>query len=117
MAPHRHNDETVRIWDAATGEQRATLTGHRGQVWTVAIAPDGTWLATGSQDKTARIWNIDSLQSDSGFAERISMDSVAFAPDGTWLAAGGDDGTVRIVDATTGKHRATQVGTKRGWLR
>jgi WD40 repeat protein len=33
---------TVRIWDAVTGEQRAALTGRRGQVRSVAISPDGT---------------------------------------------------------------------------
>ena len=36
-----------------------TLTGHRGWVTAVAIAPDGSWLATASADKTARIWAAD----------------------------------------------------------
>ena len=40
------SDGTVRIWDPATGQQRATLTGHTGPVTAVAIAPDGTWLAS-----------------------------------------------------------------------
>jgi WD40 repeat protein len=35
---------------------RATLTGHQGWVNAVAIAPDGTWLATASDDDTLRIW-------------------------------------------------------------
>ena len=39
-------DGSVRIWDPATGQQRAALAGHAGPVTAVAIAPDGTWLAS-----------------------------------------------------------------------
>jgi WD40 repeat protein len=50
-------DNTVRIWDPATGQQRSTLTGHTDTVTTLAIAPDSTWLATTSPDNTVRIWD------------------------------------------------------------
>ena len=43
------DDGTVRIWDPATGQQRAALTGHTGPVTAVAIAPDGTWLASAGE--------------------------------------------------------------------
>jgi hypothetical protein len=38
---------------------RSVLTGHDGSAEAVAIAPDGTWLATTSGDQTARIWAVD----------------------------------------------------------
>lgn len=47
-------DETARIWDAATGQLRATLTGHTEEVKAVAIAPDGAWLATTSAKPLTR---------------------------------------------------------------
>ena len=50
-------DGTVRIWDAATGRERAVLKGHTGQVAAVAVAPDGSWLASGGRDGTVRIWD------------------------------------------------------------
>ena len=52
-------DGTVRIWDPATGQQRATLTGHGpARVTAVAIAPDGTWLASRRRRTgSVRIWD------------------------------------------------------------
>jgi WD40 repeat protein len=50
------NDRTARIWDAATGHQRAVLNGHTSSVNAVAWAPDGSWIATASNDGTARVW-------------------------------------------------------------
>ena len=49
-----YDDKKARIWDAATGELRATLTGHQGKRYPQSIALDGTWLATASNDETAR---------------------------------------------------------------
>jgi WD40 repeat protein len=51
------NDDTVRIWDAATGEPQATLEGHNDRVRSVAWSPDGTRLATASDDGMVRIWD------------------------------------------------------------
>jgi WD40 repeat protein len=48
--------KTARIWDR-DGTLRAILTGHGDKVHAVAIAPDGSWLATASDDYTARIWD------------------------------------------------------------
>jgi WD40 repeat protein len=93
----------VRIWDAATGRERARLDGHTGPVAAVAVAPDGTWLATGSADGTVRIWDAATGR------ERARLDghtgpvaAVAVAPDGTWLATGSADGTVRVWRMTDG---------------
>ena len=47
---------TARIWDAASGGELLTLTGHSGAVVSVAFSPDGTRIATGSVDQTARVW-------------------------------------------------------------
>ena len=44
-----------------TGTTRATLRGHTGSVWSVAISGDGTWLATASEDETVRIWDVMSM--------------------------------------------------------
>jgi WD40 repeat protein len=50
-------DDTVRVWDAATAKEIAVLRGHENRVYSAAFSPDGTRIVTASGDKTARIWN------------------------------------------------------------
>jgi WD40 repeat protein len=50
-------DETARIWDAATGRERAVLTGHHGTVADAAFTPGGTLVVTGSSDRDVRVWD------------------------------------------------------------
>ena len=112
LAGHRRSgDGSVRIWDPATGQQRAALTGHTGRVSAVAIAPDGTWLATAGGDGSVRIWDPATGKQRATLTGHTGwVRAVAIAPDGAWLATGGDDGTVRIWDPATGRQRATLTG-------
>ena len=59
MTPTSPSDEpaTARVWDAATGEELFTLTGHTDWVVGVAFNHDGTRIATASWDETAKVWD------------------------------------------------------------
>ena len=48
-------DDTVRVWDAATGAERSVLQGHSGVVYAVAFSPDGRLIMSGSSDDTVRV--------------------------------------------------------------
>lgn len=71
-----------------TQEYQGRLIGHTGRVWTTAITPDGTMVATGGADHTVRLWDVathrELARFDTGPGE---MGKVAFSPDGTTLAA------------------------------
>jgi WD40 repeat protein len=51
-------DGTVKVWEAETGKELVTLTGHTGIVSGVAFSPDGTRLATASRDGTMRVYAL-----------------------------------------------------------
>ncbi|WP_052398034.1 WD40 repeat domain-containing protein [Streptomyces sp. NRRL F-5123] len=105
------NDETVRIWDTATGAVVRTLTGHTDWVTAVAVSPDSSWLATTSNDRTVRIWDRATgalTRTLTGHTDPVN--AVAVSPDGSWLATTSNDETVRIWDAATGAAVRTLTG-------
>lgn len=90
-------DGTVRLWNPATGECTATLVGHTGRVTALAVAPDGTWIASASTDGTVRVWNPTTSGGIATLTGHIGpVTALAVAPDGTWLASAGQDCTARI---------------------
>jgi WD40 repeat protein len=68
----------------------------------IAISPDGTWLATGGNDRRAMIWGYDGRLNATLTGHAGAVDAVAISPDGSWLATGSDDGTARIWAADDG---------------
>jgi len=82
------------VWDANTGQQILTFSGHTARVLTVDWSPDGTMLPSASADGTVGVWDVMSgerLLSLVGHTNPVR--SVAFSPDGRFVVSGSGDQT------------------------
>ncbi|KAL4400710.1 Lissencephaly-1 [Malassezia pachydermatis] len=121
------SDWSVRLWDAASGEARRELRGHEHVVECVAFAPTtsyqaihtltasrpskddasaslpGQFLASGSRDKTIRIWSQQGqcLRVLSGHDNWVR--GIAFSPNGKFLLSVSDDKTIRVWDLASAR--------------
>jgi WD40 repeat protein len=97
----------VRLWDTATGKERARLLAD-DLVNSVAVTPDGKMLALACMNSTVEIWDISPQKLRCklrGHAK--SATSVAFSPDGKVLASGSQDRTIKLWDVAGAKELTT----------
>jgi WD40 repeat protein len=95
-------DAMLRLWDATTGDARATLPVPSAPVWSVAISRDGRLLAAGTQNGAVQLW---ALRPGAAPTPQAALNApggpvfaLAMSPDGRWLGAGGADGIIRVWD-------------------
>jgi Caspase domain/WD domain, G-beta repeat len=105
------HDNSIKLWDAASGRELRTLQGHENSVMSVAFSPNGQTLASGSMDRTIKLWDAASgqelrtLQGHSDYAL-----SIAFSPDGRTIASGTFDKMIKLWDAASGRDLRTLQG-------
>jgi DNA-binding beta-propeller fold protein YncE len=102
------DDNTVKVWDAVSGQEILTLKGHTNLVRSVAFSPDGKRIVSGSWDWTVKVWDAASGRETltlEGHRERAP--SVAFSPDGKRIISGSWDKTVKVWDSVSGQEALT----------
>jgi len=75
---------------------------HEDQVVAVAFSPDGKYVASGSRDGTARVWEAQTGREIARMTHEADVTDLAFSPDGKYVASGSRDGTARVWEAQTG---------------
>src|SRR5947209_11211551 len=117
-SPGRHAEiskqVSARLVPAIKPEEftlKRTLEGHAENVNSIAISPDGQTLASGSWDKTIKVWNLYTGQLFhilTGHSDYVN--SVTISSDGQTLASGSDDNTIKLWDLYTGQLLHTLEG-------
>jgi len=97
-------DQTVRVWNALTGQNTRTLRGHTGNIGggigggidSVAVSPDDQYILSSSTDGTARVWEAPDTTLTTLRGHTGAVDDAEFSPDGRRVVTAGADGTARI---------------------
>jgi WD40 repeat protein len=115
-----HEDQTIKLWDVNINSPQTLepdlqpfqiLRGHCDRILSVVFSPDGKILASGSADRTIKLWNsytgklIKTLQ-----GHRSWVWGIAISPDSKFLASGSYDHTVKVWDLESGECLQTLQG-------
>jgi WD40 repeat protein/serine/threonine protein kinase len=102
------NGKDIALWNAASHERQAILTGHELAVRSLAFSPDNRLLASGGDDSTVRIWDVargaciavlqaqDARGQSLALAPPLVVPPMVFAPDSRALAWGCFDRSIRV---------------------
>ena len=97
----------IVIWDWMTGKPAMVLKGHDDIVENIAYNPDGSLLASASDDSNVIIWDLDPKLKDSERVKatltghRALVYDVSFSPNGALLVSGGGDGVIKVWEVGT----------------
>jgi WD40 repeat protein len=119
----KHNASNTKVIDAlqkilVEGRESNRLVGHNGSVNSVSFSPDGKTLATGSSDKTIKLWNVETgkeIRTLHGHDSYVY--SVNFSPDGKTLVSGSYDNTIKLWNGSNGWDLDALMGRSCDWVR
>ncbi|WP_271254809.1 NACHT and WD repeat domain-containing protein [Pseudanabaena sp. Chao 1811] len=105
-----------RLWEVIHNIHEANrLEGHRSGVRSVAFSPDGKTIASGSYDKSIKLWNLEGKELSTLTGHSNWVRSVAFSPDGKTIASGSYDKSIKLWNLE-GKELRTLMGHSNGVL-
>jgi WD40 repeat protein len=95
----------LRLWDRASGKQLATLGGHQGVIGVLSFAPDGNRLASGSDDRSVRVWdlNVNPPRLHAEIQLQAPVCTGVFSPDGKSVITLDSLARLQLWDADTAK--------------
>ncbi|MBW4494032.1 MAG: protein kinase [Oscillatoria princeps RMCB-10] len=104
-------DNTLKLWEVATGRCLRTFEGHTESVYSVCLSPDGFFALSGSGDKTLKLWDVATGRPLRTFAGHTSyVFSVCLSPDGRFALSGSGDDTLKLWEVAAGRCLRTFEG-------
>ncbi|HEY8204049.1 MAG TPA: caspase family protein [Pyrinomonadaceae bacterium] len=109
------SDQTVKLWEVATGALLRPLTGHTERVESVSFSSDGRLLASAGGDKTVRVWDVETGSVVRTFSDSTALfRAVVFSPDGRMVAAAADEKI--ILFETNSGTVIRKIDPQSGWI-
>jgi WD40 repeat protein len=107
-------DGSVAIWDPSGGTVRTQKGGHPKGAMSVAISPDGRYVASGAADQVIRLWELPDCREVRKFdtGPDFSTTAMAFSPDSKHLFSGGKRGEVTMWEIETGRPKVVVTHSK-----
>lgn len=90
------DDQTLRLWEVATGQELRTFTGHTNKVRGCAFGPDGRYALSASDDHTLRLWEVATGTLQAIWHGEAPAECCAFSPLGDRVLAGDGLGGVHL---------------------
>ena len=96
--------QSVIVFAQSVKLETVVQKGHNAAVKAVAVSPDGKFIATGSRDRSAKVWDISSGRELRSFlGHQLTVNGVEFSSDGKLLATSSADNTAKVWEVLTGK--------------
>jgi WD40 repeat protein/serine/threonine protein kinase len=112
------------VWNLKEGSQQHVLRGHANSVWDIAFSPNGTTIATSSEDRHVKIWSTaDGSEKIELSGIQTRNNAIVFSPDGKTLVLGTGTGnsptdtgvgSISLWHAATGQHMFDFASTPSG---
>lgn len=104
-------DQTLKVWDVATGRELRTLNGHTRAVKAVAISADGQLAISASRDKTVKVWDVQTgseLRTLTGHKDGVDL--VAMSANGHIAISASSEKLIKVWNLETGAELHTFIG-------
>jgi WD40 repeat protein len=106
-----HDDNSIRIWDRASGRELQKLSGHKDWVNTIVLSEDGNFLYSGSHDLTIKEWRLaDGICQRTFEGHQSLVIAIALSKEGEFLYSGSNDHTIKEWELSDGICQRTFAG-------